>query len=130
MSTRSYIVITRLTPSVTCLLDSVAPEMLSMSRPSFNGDAPSLPTNCLTPRRVLHLGAVGLEVFEDLDLLDLARRIDPDRVGDELVLAHDLVDDEPAAAGHLPDAASVERQADRRRVVQLVLLGAAVRTTG
>src|SRR6185295_19280368 len=48
------------------------------------------------PIQIAHLGAVGFQVLDDLELAYAAVDVDPQRVGDEFMLADHLVDDEPA----------------------------------
>ncbi|MFT4045171.1 MAG: hypothetical protein QM661_00570 [Solimonas sp.] len=54
------------------------------------------------PGRRAYLRAVGLAVVEDLDVLDGAGGAERDGERDELMLADDLVDDEPAAVAAAP----------------------------
>ncbi len=105
-SVRSYTCNRRCTPSVTWRDDSVAPEMFLMSRLSSTPSLAVLPTNCLrhAARRISE--PWRLAIVENLDRLHRARRIERDRVGDQLALADHLIDEEPAEraarALHLP----------------------------
>src|SRR6185369_14557260 len=56
------------------------------------------------PLRVADLAAVAFAIFEDLDPGDGAARVEAQGVGDELVLADDLVDDDPAPRRDPPGA--------------------------
>src|SRR6185295_19547185 len=55
------------------------------------------------PTRIANLIAIGLSIFENLDRLNGAVRIQPQSEGDIFMLADDLVGDEPAAGRYAPD---------------------------
>ena len=55
------------------------------------------------PFLITHLSAVGFAIVHHFDLFHRAVFGQPDGVGDELVLANDLIKDEPAAAFDAPD---------------------------
>src|SRR5690242_5723972 len=61
----------------------------------------------VAPLELADLIAVRLAILDHLELAHAAVGIDADRVGDELVLADDLIDDEPAhqlaGSARLPD---------------------------
>ena len=69
----------------------------------LHGVAVLAPDELRAPMRVAHFAAVGLAIFEDLDLAHLAVAGQRDRVGDQVVLADHRVDEEVAVVG-LPGA--------------------------
>src|SRR5438105_4161821 len=58
----------------------------------------SLADELAAPAGVAHLAAVIFPVLQDFDAAHAAVDADPQGIGNELVLADDLVDEEPAAA--------------------------------
>ena len=47
--------------------------------------------------------SVGFAINHYFDLLDGTVRIQADRISDEVMFAHNFVDDKPIAPGHAPD---------------------------
>src|SRR5262245_60344253 len=55
------------------------------------------------PQRPADLIAIGFPVLQNLDSLDAAVGFERERVGDVVMPADDLIDDEPPAGGHAPE---------------------------
>src|SRR5713226_7157075 len=64
--------------------------------------ARSLPGKLAPPRSVADLVAVALEVLQDLDASHAAIALEPNGIGDQLMLAEHGVDDEPAPLRYPP----------------------------
>src|SRR5882724_5370028 len=65
--------------------------------------AMTLAGELVPPGLIANLAAIGFAVFQDLHRFDGAAGIEAQREGNEVVLAHHLVGDEPATGGDSPD---------------------------
>jgi hypothetical protein len=74
------------------------------------------------PFSIANLAAVSFTIIHDLNLLDGAVGIQPDRVSDELVFADNFIDDEPTAAAHPPDLLVIFQDAHAARLLDRLFL--------
>ena len=74
------------------------------------------------PFFITNLAAVSFTIIHDLNLLYGTVGIQPDRVSDEFVFAHDFIDDEPTAAAHAPDLLVIFQDAHAARLFDRLFL--------